>query len=118
MKLAVIADIHGNLPALEAALCGAGLRFDTVTVPAGEGSKDIHRFPALLEEVLALGIDRKTLIVALASTLCIAVVFANLFEGRFRKPVEKLAMAVLDWLGRRVRGLGALRTTPEAKPAE
>ncbi len=56
-----------------------------------------------------------SLVVVLASTLCIAVVFANLFEWRFRKPVEQLAMAVLDWLGRRVRGLGALRTVPTAE---
>lgn len=59
-----------------------------------------------------------SLIVVLASTLCIAVVFANLFEWRFRKPVEKVALAVLDWLGRSVRGLGALRTQVEVKPAE
>jgi len=50
---------------LQTALSAADLRFDVVTVPAGEASKDIHKFPALLEQVLALGIDRRTLIVAL-----------------------------------------------------
>ena len=59
-----------------------------------------------------------SLVVVLSSTLCIAVVFANLFEWRFRKPVERLAMAMLDWLGRSVRGLGALRTQAEIKAAE
>ena len=58
-----------------------------------------------------------SLFVVLASTLCIAVVFANLFEWRFRKPVERLAMTVLDWLGK-VRGLGALRTSPGPEAAE
>jgi len=59
------------------------------------------------------------LVLTLVSTFCIAVVFANLVEHRFRKPVEKLALAVLDWIGQRVRGLGALRaTTPAPTPAE
>ncbi|MGB3338388.1 MAG: acyltransferase [Devosia sp.] len=60
-----------------------------------------------------------SLVVVLASTFCIAVVFASLVEHRFRKPVEKVAMAVLDWFGQRVRGLGVLRTAaPAPTPAE
>lgn len=59
-----------------------------------------------------------SLLVVLASTFCIAIVFANLVEHRFRKPVEKVAMAMLDWLGRKVRILGALRTTPAPAAAE
>ena len=59
-----------------------------------------------------------SLCIALATTFLVAIVFANLFEWRFRKPVEKLAMAVLDWLGRNVRGLKMLRTAPVANPAE
>ena len=58
-----VAALH--LPALAAALEAAGLRFDTLTVPAGEASKDIARFPALMERLLALGIDRRSVIVAL-----------------------------------------------------
>ena len=50
-----------------------------------------------------------SLFLAIISTFCMAVVFAHLFEHRFRKPVEKLAMQALDGLGR-MRGLGALRT--------
>jgi len=58
------------------------------------------------------------LVVTLISTFCIAVVFAQLVEHRFRKPVERVAMSVLDWLGRTVRGLGALRTMPSVQAAE
>ena len=54
---------------------------------------------------------------AMTSTFLAAVVFANLFEWRFRKPVEKAAMVLLEWLGR-IRGLGALKTTPAVTAAE
>jgi peptidoglycan/LPS O-acetylase OafA/YrhL len=40
--------------------------------------------------------------VVIVSTFLMAVVFANLFEWRFRKPVEKAAMALLGWLRRLV----------------
>lgn len=59
-----------------------------------------------------------SLVVVMASTFCIAVVFAELVEHRFRKPVEQVAMLVLDWLEQRVRGLGALRTAPSRQAAE
>lgn len=59
-----------------------------------------------------------SLLVVLATTFCIAIVFANLVEHRFRKPVEKLAMAILDWLGSKVKIFGALRTTPVPAAAE
>lgn len=59
-----------------------------------------------------------SLALTITSTLCIGVVFANLFEWRFRKAVEKAAMAALDWLGRRVSRLSALRTTSASLPAE
>ncbi|KRB01215.1 hypothetical protein ASD83_06760 [Devosia sp. Root685] len=40
--------------------------------------------------------------VTIASTFIMALVFANLFEWRFRKPVEAAAMALLGWLHRLV----------------
>ena len=59
-----------------------------------------------------------SLLVTLASTFCIAIVFSNLVEHRFRKPVEKLAMGLLDWLGSKIKGLTALRTAPATAAAE
>ena len=67
-RLVVVTDEtveRRHLPSLAQALATSGLRFDTVAVPAGEGSKDLHRFPALLERILALGPDRRTVLVAL-----------------------------------------------------
>ncbi|MDC6711077.1 3-dehydroquinate synthase family protein, partial [Leclercia adecarboxylata] len=43
----------------------AGLAFGTVTVPAGEASKDLHRFPALCEQLLDFAPERGTMLVAL-----------------------------------------------------
>jgi len=59
-----------------------------------------------------------SLVLVMISTFCIAIVFANLVEWRFRKPVEKVAMAILDWIGRKWSLLAMLRTAPAAKPAE
>jgi 3-dehydroquinate synthase len=53
------------LPRLEAALRHAGLRWGVVTVPAGEASKDLHRFPELCERLLDFAPERKALLVAL-----------------------------------------------------
>ena len=55
-----------------------------------------------------------TLVLVLVTTFCIAVVFANLFEWRFRKPVEAFATAVLNWIGSRLTapGLKARAATP------
>lgn len=47
-----------------------------------------------------------------AGTFVLAIGFAALFEWRFRKPVERMALAVLDWLGKHVSWLAALRTAP------
>jgi 3-dehydroquinate synthase len=51
--------------ALVESLHGAGHDVELVTVPAGEGAKDIHRFPALADRLLGLGLDRKAVLVAL-----------------------------------------------------
>ena len=59
-----------------------------------------------------------SLVLVMATTFLMAIVFANMVEWRFRKPVEKVALAVLDWIGRHVRGFGSLRSPPMAQPAE
>lgn len=61
---------------------------------------------------------RLALLLVVVSTFVMAIGFAFLFEWRFRKPVEKVAMSVLDWLGRRIRVLAPLRAAPMTQPAE
>lgn len=67
-RLAVVADqtvatLHaaGVMTALEA----AGVATDLVTVPPGEGSKSMERLSALLDRLFALGLDRKSAVLAL-----------------------------------------------------
>lgn len=67
-RLLVIADvavakIHGAV--LRASLDAAGFRADVIEVPAGEASKGFATFSGVLEQALALGIDRRTTVVAL-----------------------------------------------------
>lgn len=57
------------------------------------------------------------LFVTVVATFVLAIGFAALFEWRFRKPVERLALFVLDWIGQRVRWLAPLRSAPMAQPA-
>jgi 3-dehydroquinate synthase len=66
-RLVVVADadvakIHG--PRLIASLSEAGFKVDLLETPPGEGSKGFQTFSDLLERTLALGIDRRTTIVA------------------------------------------------------
>ena len=58
-----VARLH--LPALEQSLERAGAKHQTVILPPGEGTKDFAHFARLCEEILALGIERHTLLVAL-----------------------------------------------------
>jgi len=58
-----VAALH--LPRLLAGLAEAGIAAQSVAVPAGEASKDIGRFPALMEKLLDLGVERGTTLVAL-----------------------------------------------------
>ncbi len=51
--------------------------------------------------------------IVMATTFIMAVVFATLFEWRFRKPVERAMMTVLHHIGQRLRPLlPAARPTP------
>lgn len=58
-----VAGLH--LSTLEDSFRRAGIRFHTITVPAGEGSKSFSRFEAVMEEILAHGIERGSTIIAL-----------------------------------------------------
>ncbi len=58
-----VAALHG--PTLKASLEAAGVRTDMVTVPAGEASKSFAELERLMDALLALGLDRKDVVVAL-----------------------------------------------------
>lgn len=58
-----VAAIHGET--LEASLEAAGVRTEIVTVPAGEASKSFPELERLMDRLLAAGLDRKDVIVAL-----------------------------------------------------
>jgi peptidoglycan/LPS O-acetylase OafA/YrhL len=57
------------------------------------------------------------LVVTVIATFLLAIGFAALFEWRFRKPVERVAMVALDWIGQRVSWLAPLRSAPMAPQA-
>lgn len=58
-----VAAIHGET--VRASLEAAGLTTGIVTVPAGEASKSFEQLEAVLDRLLAEGLDRKSLVVAL-----------------------------------------------------
>ena len=58
-----VAAIHGET--VRAGLEGAGLKTGIVTVPAGEASKSFEQLEAVLDRLLAEGLDRKSMVVAL-----------------------------------------------------
>jgi 3-dehydroquinate synthase len=58
-----VAALH--LPALTGSLARAGVRHDRVIVPPGEATKSFAGLEHLIESMLALGIERSTVVVAL-----------------------------------------------------
>jgi len=58
-----VAAIHG--PALQASLVAAGVRSEIVAVPAGEASKSFAELERVMDRLLAAGLDRKDVVVAL-----------------------------------------------------
>ncbi|WP_026872669.1 3-dehydroquinate synthase [Inquilinus limosus] len=58
-----VAGLHGA--ALEASLAASGITAETLTVPPGEATKSMTVLAELLDRILALGIERRTLLVAL-----------------------------------------------------
>jgi len=59
----IVAQHH--LAGLEASLANARIASHTVMLPPGEGTKDFAHFGRLVDEILALGIERGTMLVAL-----------------------------------------------------
>ena len=58
-----VAVLHGQT--LSASLTAAGVRNEIVAVPAGEGSKSFAELERLMDRLLAAGLDRKDVVVAL-----------------------------------------------------
>lgn len=58
-----VAALHG--PALQASLAAAGVASQMVVVPAGEASKSFAELERLMDALLASGLDRKDVVVAL-----------------------------------------------------
>ncbi|MES2861293.1 MAG: 3-dehydroquinate synthase [Pseudomonadota bacterium] len=58
-----VAALHG--PALQASLSAAGVSNQIVAVPPGEGSKSFSELERLMDRLLAAGLDRKGVVVAL-----------------------------------------------------
>ena len=58
-----VAAIHGA--ALQASLAAAGVTSEIVAVPAGEASKSFAELERLMDRLLAVGLDRKDVVVAL-----------------------------------------------------
>ena len=58
-----VARIHGG--AAQTSLAAAGYETQLVTVPAGESSKSFQHLEAVLDRLIELGLDRKSLVVAL-----------------------------------------------------
>jgi len=66
--LVVIADAALNethLPALMTSLGRIASRLDALTVPSGEASKSLGQYSELMENLLALSVDRKVMLAAL-----------------------------------------------------
>lgn len=60
---ATVAPLH--LPALEAALAGAGIAVETAVLPAGEQTKSFEHLAALADRLLEAGVERGSTLVAL-----------------------------------------------------
>lgn len=59
----IVAALHG--PAAMASLEGAGIKARLLTVPPGEGSKSFAELERVLDRMIAFGLDRRDLVVAL-----------------------------------------------------
>jgi len=58
-----VAALH--LPTVRRSLDATGIRHGEIVLPGGEATKDFEHFARLAEDLLALGIERRTLILAL-----------------------------------------------------
>lgn len=77
-----IAETH--LASLLKAIDGACAKLDAITVPSGEASKSIAQFSATMEQVLALNVDRKVMLIALGGGVIgdlVGFIAASLLRG-------------------------------------
>jgi 3-dehydroquinate synthase len=80
----VLADTHGYAPALAASLREAGHEVSLVTVPPGEESKSLDQAARLCRELVRVGLDRGSAILALGGGVIgdlAGFVAATLFRG-------------------------------------
>ena len=83
----IIADtavVSHHLPLLKAALEPVVDRLDDLTVAGGEGSKSLACFGQVMEEILALQVDRKVMLIALGGGVIgdlVGFVAASLLRG-------------------------------------
>ena len=64
----VVTDAHVatlHLPRLAAGLAAGGIAHQSIVLPAGEATKDFAHFAQMCQDILALGIERSTALVAL-----------------------------------------------------
>ena len=67
-RVVVVTDEHVaplHLPRLVAGLAAGGVAHQSIVLPAGEATKDFAHFAQLCQDILALGIERSTALVAL-----------------------------------------------------
>jgi shikimate kinase/3-dehydroquinate synthase len=67
-RVIIVTDEHVaklHLPRLVAGLAAGGIAQQSIVLPAGEATKDFAHFTKLCEDILALGIERSTMLVAL-----------------------------------------------------
>ena len=66
-RAVIVTDEHVvklHLPRLAAGLAAGGVAYESVVLPAGEATKDFAHFAKLCQDILALGIERSTALVA------------------------------------------------------
>lgn len=85
--LVIIADTaveDAHLPRLVDSISDLASKIDTIVLPGGESSKSIATYGQVMEEVLALGVDRKTLLIAFGGGVIgdlVGFVAASLLRG-------------------------------------
>lgn len=82
----IIADVAvtDHLANLTAAIMPLARHVDSITVPSGEASKSITQFGAVMEQILALNVDRKVMLIALGGGVIgdlVGYVAASLLRG-------------------------------------
>ena len=86
-------------PRLEAGIKTVADKVSCLTVPGGEASKSVHQYGQLMESILALGVDRKTVLVALGGGVIgdlVGFAAASLLRGVDFIQVPTTLLAMVD----------------------